>query len=280
MSEKKNTSIQDLEDRLAKRQFVYRDDDFAERVSNYLRSDQGIRNHEALTERQYTLNEAGVSTRVVNYWESKGVTEDPRDGGTGWRRFSLLDMVWLHAVERLRSFGMSMEHLRRVRESLLDLGSLNGTEGPPMTLFELYVTHALLRNVAYLLVFADGEVELAVERELQGATHMAGLADHIRIRLNDIVQEILPHADLRPKLEMPVNLTDEQLHVLVALRTGDYDSVSIKLNDGKIDRIEAREDISERRIIDILKEADFQDVTIKRRDGKEVHVSRTTINKL
>ena len=64
------------------------------------------------------------------------------------------------------------------------------------------------------------------------------------------------------------------------LRTGSYNSVTIKYRNGEMERIEAEEEVPERRIIDILKEADFQDVTIKRRDGKVVHVSRTLLKKL
>lgn len=275
-------SVKRLAERTEKKQIIHRSDAFDEAFFGYVSSEDIEWKHQTLTEKRFTLKRSDVGTRVVNHWESEGVTEDPREDGTGWRRFSILDMVWLHAVAHLRSFGMSMEKLKRARKSLASLGAGTTAEGSTITFYEFYVTQALLRVPVYLIVFEDGEAELATEQEYSaGLTPMlGGLADHVRINLNAIVQRLLPKFDLDPKIDTPLHLRDEEVHVLFMLRTGNYNSVTIKYRNGEMERIEAEEEIPERRIIDILKEADFQDVTIKRRDGKEVHVSRTVLKKL
>jgi DNA-binding transcriptional MerR regulator len=269
-------------ERTKKRQTVFRGDGFDRALFGYLNSEHAERTHQTLNEKRFTLKRSEVGTRVINHWESEGVTEDPRKGGTGWRRFSVLDLMWLHAVARLRSFGMPMEKLKRARQSLEGLPSFSLEDGPEITLYEFYVTQALLRQPVSLIVFEDGEVELLAEgHSSERITRViGGLADHVRISLNGILRKLFPKIDLAPEVDMPLNVSDEEVHVLLTLRTGNYQSVTIKYHDGEIERIEAEEEVPERRIIDILKEADFQDVTIKRRDGKEVHVSRTVLKKL
>jgi hypothetical protein len=261
---------------------VYRGDAFDEGFFDYLASDHVERIHEMLTEKRFTLKRSDVGTRVINHWESEGVTEDPREDGTGWRRFSMLDMIWLHAVARLREFGVSIEKLRRGRKSLASLGAGGLEDGPRISYFEFYVTLALSRQPVFLLVFRDGGVQLATEAEYSGgATSLiGGLADHIRLSLNEILRAVFPNIDLTPERESRISVSDEEFDVLVMLRTGDYSSVTIRYRDGELERIEAEEEVPERRVIDILKEADYQDVTIKQRDGKVVHLSRTLIKKL
>ena len=269
-------------ERAKKRQTVFRADGFDRALFGYLNSEHAELTHQTLNEKRFTLKRSEVGARVINHWESEGVTEDPREGGSGWRRFSILDMVWLHAVIRLRSFGMPMQKLKRARKSLEDLPSFSLEDGPTVTLYEFYVTQAMLRQPVSLIVFEDGEVELLAEgQSSEGITRMTGgLADHVRISLNDILRKLFPKIDLKPEIDMPMHVSDEEVHVLLMLRTGNYESVTLKYHDGEIERIEAEEEVPERRIIDILKENDFQDVTIKRRDGKEVHVGRTILKKL
>jgi DNA-binding transcriptional MerR regulator len=280
--EQREKDLRRFIERTKKRQTVFRGDGFDRALYGYMGSEHLERTHQTLNEKRFTLKRSDVGTRVINHWESQGVTEDPREGGSGWRRFSILDLVWLHAVARLRSFGMPMEKLKRARKSLEDLPSFSLKDGPTVTLYEFYVTQAMLLQPVFLIVFEDGEVELLAEgQSSEGLTRMiGGLADHVRISLNGILRKLFPKVDLTPEVDVPLHVSDEEVHVLLTLRTGNYESVTLKYRDGEIERIEAEEEVPERRIIDILKEADFQDVTIKRRDGKEVHVSRTLLKKL
>jgi len=277
-----NAQLKRTAERARKRQIVYRGDGFDEGFLDYVASDHVERVHQMLTEKRFTLKRSDVGTRVINHWEDEGVTEDPREDGTGWRRFSMLDLIWLHAVARLREFGMSIDKLRRGRKSLASLGAGKLEDSPRITYFEFYVTLALSRQLVFVLMFQDGEVQLATEVQYSGGATsiLGGLADHIRLSLNEILQAVFPNVDLVPERDSRISVSDEEFDVLLMLRTGSYNSVTIKYRNGEMERIEAEEEVPERRIIDILKEADYQDVTIKRRDGKVVHVSRTLLKKL
>jgi len=268
--------------RARKRQLVHRGDAFDDAFFSYLGSSVVEHSHQMLTEKRFTLKRTDVGTRVVNHWESEGVVEDPRENGTGWRRFSILDIVWLHSVARLREFGMPMGKLKYSRRSLASLGSGQTDEGSTVTYYEFYLTRALLRIPVSLIVFRDGEAEIATENEYGGIlTRLTGgLADHIRVDVNSILQQLFSSVDLSPKHDPSLSVTDEELDILLMLRTGNFESLTVKLKNGEIERLEAEEMIREGRIVDLLNDWDFQDLTIRRRDGENVHVSRTLLKKV
>lgn len=265
--------------RLKKKQVVHRGDAFDEAFFfDYLSSEHVERIHQVLTEKRFAPNRSDVGTRVINHWESEGIIEDPRSDGTGWRRFSILDIVWLHAVARLRSFGMSIDKLKRTRRSLESLGAGSTKEGSRITFYEFYLRLALLREPVFLIVFEDGEVELATEQEYSaGLTRLlGGLADHVRINLNSILQRLFPKLDLRPQRSTTAALTDEETKVLFLLRTGNYDSLEIKRRDGRIERIEATEEVdAAAKIEQLLSEHDFQEITVKEHEGRVARITRT-----
>lgn len=259
-----------------KKQVIHRGDAFDEAFFHYLKGPLADQAHETLNEKRFTLKKSDVSTRVANHWESEGVVEDPRPDGKGWRRFSVLDLVWLQAVARLRSFGLPIDKLRRMQKRLQDLGDGSTEAGNRISFFEFYVVRAMMRAPVYLLAFEDGGVELATEREYENAfTKMTGLADHVRISLNPIVQDFFPDKDLSPQHDPAVRLTDDEVEFFFLLRTGDYDAIKVKRKGGRIEIIEAEETVTEERIVDIMNEEDFQDIEIKRQNGKTVSVKRT-----
>jgi DNA-binding transcriptional MerR regulator len=51
----------------------------------------------------------GVTYRQINHWESKGLLTAARDtDSSGWRKFSLVDVVCLAIITELRSFGRDL----------------------------------------------------------------------------------------------------------------------------------------------------------------------------
>ena len=77
-----------------------------------------------------------------------------------------------------------------------------------------------------------------------------------------------------------VILTDGERELLSMIRTGNYETITVRSDSGRIEMLEAVENVSERRMIDILQDEEYQDVTVKRRDGKDVLIVRTIKRKL
>jgi len=58
------------------------------------------------------------SARVLNHWEKEGVIGNLRDGGRGWRKYSLLDRIWIQLVQQLRAFGYPLVNIKQLKEAL------------------------------------------------------------------------------------------------------------------------------------------------------------------
>ncbi|CAN5833682.1 hypothetical protein BH23ACT11_BH23ACT11_17700 [soil metagenome] len=258
---------------------VYRGDSFDSRLFSLLRLPIFPEILSGIREQRFTLGRSDVSSRVVNHWESESIVSDPREAGQGWRRYSLMDLVWLGAVLELRRFGVPSETLRNAHASLRGLGKSVVQPGS-LHPFEFYVIEATQRVPVFLLVFADGDVELATEHQLETAGLMAPLADHVRIGLNAIVQRLLPKLDLSPKYSPGVDVSYAELKVLLAVRHPDTVAVTVRLKDGKPAMLETERDTEGKTVEELLAEAPHADLTVKRQDGKTVHLAQILKEKL
>lgn len=264
-------------------QCVYRSDHFhAKAVYGFLEWEKRDRFHAMLTERKFPLSSTDASSRVINSWEMGGVVDDPRSDGQGWRRFNLLEVTWLHAAIRLRRFGLSIQALTRARNTMNDAwGGYQIESSSRITLFEIYLVQAMRSVPVFLIVFEDGTADLATDSQYDATSTYFRLADHVRIELNRTFQSAYPESNWAiPKFESRFPVSHDELSTIEAIKNGNFSSITLTLDNGKVKTIRATEEIAGERIIDLLKENDFQDIEIKQRDGNVVHLTRTIITKL
>ena len=260
---------------------VFRGDGFYCAVAHYLESEGGQGISELLNEKRFTTKAADVTYRIASHWEDLGLIESRKDRGKGWRKFSLLDLVWLKILVQARAFGFPTEKLLLVRASLFNRTVTAEHSKVPVSVLEVYVALAVSqRKPTYLLIFSDGNAEPVYLEQYNASLKYITLSNHIHLNLNAIIQSFCPHADLSPRYDATVEVDGDELEVLFMLRTGSYDSLTVKRRNGKIETLEAEETITERRIMDLLNEEDYQDVMIKRQDGKTVSIKRKLKRKL
>ena len=79
----------------------------------------------------------------------------------------------------------------------------------------------------------------------------------------------------REKNSFEMGLSKSEMRVLEMMRTGKYISIKLVIKNGAVDTIEGLErlDTSER-IVDMLKQHDFQNIEIKKSHGRIVCVNR------
>lgn len=262
-------------------QNVFRSDSFEVGIYEYLDSEHRDTMHQSLNEPRFPVGSTDVSSRVLHHWEEEGVADDPRTKGQGWRRYSVLEVLWLQIALRLRKFGLPVQSLIRARHTMNEAWSGMQTEGDSaITLFEIYVLHATRGIPVYLLVFEDGTADLATEGQYEVSSSLFGLGDHVRIEINRIIQDTFPGIDWPEKQsELRVSVTKDELNVLSALSSGKYESITVTLSDGKVKTIHSTEDVRGKRIHEILDTGDFQDIEIKKRDGQIVHLRRTLLTR-
>jgi|GEM_PF-3327092 len=68
--------------------------------------------------RSFVISDAGVDHRWITHWEKKGLLWDVYEQGK-WRKFHLVEMIWLKAIIKLRGFGVPLDTIKRLRDELM-----------------------------------------------------------------------------------------------------------------------------------------------------------------
>src|ERR1041385_3541880 len=108
----------------------------------YLQED-GREMSEMLNEKKFTVREIGFSYRLINTWDANGLLDIERRG-TDWRKFSVMDKVWLNIIRELRKYGISLKQILKVKQFLNWNDGLSNVEMP---LLEIYTSIAAPRKI-------------------------------------------------------------------------------------------------------------------------------------
>lgn len=263
-----------------KKVFIIRGDNFDFFVSDYFYSEEGKKISKSINDKGKRLDSIEFSYRLINHWEKHGLLSSNRPSGKGWRKYSLIDLVWTHIILELRKFGFPLEKIYRVKG---DLEWANETyDYSVFPYLEVYTILAFgFMHPVFVLVFENGETEIATFSQYKQSIELFPLQNHIRINLNNILMKIMPDKNLKPQFNQSLELSAEELELIFMIRMKNYDSIRIKTIEGKIERFEATETVeNDTRIIDILKKGDYQDIEIKQQDGKIVNIRRTIKKKV
>ena len=114
------------------------------------------------------------------------------------------------------------------------------------------------------------------------AGDLSEIDSFISVNLNRLIQRMYPDKDLAAKFQATLNLSPEEMELMLFVRTGNFETITVKRKDGKIDLIEATETLSvaDARVTKILNEQDYQTIEIKKADGKIVCIKRTIKKKV
>lgn len=222
-----------------------------------------------ITEKKYTIAATDASYRVVNHWSNVGLFEDDRLDKKGWRKFSAVDIVWVTILSKLREFGLSLDKLKNSYKTLMK---------DEEKLLEFCIFLVLMRRAMYLIVFPDGVIEVATKGALAYSESTGSLDDpsYIVINLNNCMQRTFPEKDFKPEIDLP-QLTEKEEIILSELRYGNYNEISIHLQNGQVDSLDLkRKHIGEiGKLSDMISKVSHGDFKIKKMKGKIVFVEET-----
>ena len=171
------------------------------------------------------------------------------------------------------------ESIKKVKENLVRAETDSASSFPFLEVH--FVLAFYFKEPCYLLVFPDGEALLAIHSEYDLSDRIGTIGSHIKINFNQLIQRIYPNRDLKPNYKKSIELSPEEMELMLFVRTGNFETITVKRKDGKIDFIEATETLSaDARLTEILKEQDYQNIEIKTAEGKTVCVKRTIKKKL
>lgn len=152
------------------------------------------------------------------------------------------------------------------------------------TLFLVLVHMIQYRKIYYLIIFSDNDLLIWTESESENfePADQARIAKNsqIRICLTEILKKFLTleaGAENAGRLRI---LSDQEIKILEVLRDNRYKSVTVHFKAGRMTTIELkREQLTSKRIVDILAENKYQRIEIVQHNGEIARIENIrTIN--
>ncbi|MBI2270282.1 MAG: MerR family transcriptional regulator [Bacteroidetes bacterium] len=232
-----------------------------------------------LNDRTKAIKTSVASYRQINSWDQYGLLDVIEREGSEWRKYSIMDALWLNIIYELRLLGYTIDQIKLVKESLAE-GSKKVKY--PMPLLEYCTFIALSSKLpVILMVFSDGSAMPIPYEEYKMNLINYGLKNHIHIDMNEILQRFFPDKNISPVYPLEIYLTYEEAELLSFIRMGEYERVEVRFKNKKMEIIEAVErlDVS-KRMVDILKEQKYQSIEVIKKDDVIVSIVRKVKKKI
>ncbi len=71
-----------------------------------------------LRKREFSISEAGISSRVFNFWMQKEIINIPKDYSSKWVKLNFVDYVWVCIVRDLRSIGIPTDIIKKIKDQI------------------------------------------------------------------------------------------------------------------------------------------------------------------
>lgn len=221
---------------------------------------------EALNEPQYTVGATSITYRVMTHWGQVGLLP-PKDEDLGWRRFSLIERVWIEAVKKMRTYGIPLEVIAGACDQVMR----KGRKGLGYPNLEYFVMSAWRSQAdPHIMILEDGRTDVGSMEEIELSKDAHGQS-MLLISLKQILGELGFKVKEAKKL---VYLTENEAEVLRKIRLEGNDAVSVKVAaDGKISDIQTVRTTNEKPTMrDLLEEMEKEDaygqISVSFVDGK------------
>ncbi len=224
-----------------------------------------------LTKKGDTLVNKSISSRMLNHWEELNLIDNNRENGKGWRKFSILDSVWMEIILELRNFGFPNDKILNVKNHFLNTEGKHKIKSVNQNPFlQFYVANAIAqRKQIYISVFSDGQIEFITASELSKNIKFDTIKNFISINLNELLERIYEQKfNVNSRIKL---LTEREAELLMMIRTQKFDYIKIGTKGGKPIIYEGTNILKKApRIVDLLAKGKYQDITTKQKDGKIV----------
>jgi DNA-binding transcriptional MerR regulator len=224
--------------------------------------------------RRVSVSSTSQNYRVINHWSEEGLLLKQKGRGSGWRKFSLIDILWIGIIGDLRMLGYPLDKIKTTKESLFH----RTEDGKEDTLyFELFIGRMVVKDNVLLIITPTGEADLCLDSEYINSQFFGPLpSPHIVIRLNEIFSRSVKKPELSYNSNFVISPSDKETNLLHSIMTEkDLKEVRISVKEQKMDRInyvkktQNPEDVLPY-VSKALKEGGRREILVKIEDGKAV----------
>lgn len=280
------------------------------RIGQLVTSDIIARYSEVFNKPLFSLKNTKSSYKAINDWTAYGILEDRRDKEKEWRKFSLVDLIWINLVSQLRVANYPLSKIKTLKgywyeESIiLDPKRSDG---------ELEYGFYTIKDVPYpyLTQFLFGVMLNMGREELEDIYLLISPNKYTTGYVLDKEAEKYEHVDfystpllfvygkegVKKALGMNnytiiLNLNDIFKEVLYSENSiveeyeeaikdnyleefQDYDEVTLKFRNKRLHLIEKVQILDPKTPMkDLINEGEFEDIEIKKQGGKIAYIKR------
>lgn len=255
---------------------------FDYRFSNFTQGDEKeyVEAREFLTTPQYRVSQTGETYRAINNWDEKGLLFDNDERENGWRKFSLTELVWIHCLRELRTFGFSMTALKRLRDSLFVFETLKGKSFNQLEL-AFFITEVIQKQDVMLIVDKDGRGSICLVADYEKSQIIYPLpTSYVIISINKLYGEITKQPKYSKKNTPLFVLSDKEQKILYEIAFGGVQEVKMTAKENRIHRIEFKKNIQNpdgviSKIREEIKDGKRKRISIEVQDGKIIAMENT-----
>ena len=241
---------------------------------------------QSLRERNKSTNQTPLSFRIINSWTSSGILDDERKKPQGWRKFSTMDIILMTILIELRKFGLSIEKLKQVKNSLY-LPAQESNNPNAITRLEF----ALLRSKTsiedgntYLLIDSNGNTGVITERDIAlNRTTNNIPASYIYINFNKVEKEILKDKTMQIWDEDTFWLYNSEWNLIKNIRLADDKrEITVKTNKNRINLVEksfASKPKDTESLHNLINKIGYGQINLTIKDGKVSYLQGKTQKK-
>lgn len=190
---------------------------------DYLNNEIKNEIHSFFNSKQYQISNKEFSYRIINHWEKNNLITSSRREGSGWRKYSIMDKIWLYIIREMRNFEISLKMIQKVKSSLTQ----KKKDAIFFPLLEYYIAQAMLNRPVFLMIFTNGQAHPVTEREFQMNRELSSSHNHLQINLNQIVQKIFPWMDLKVNYKGNSDLNFEEKRAILLLKMGNFKELEL-----------------------------------------------------
>ncbi len=254
---------------------TFRGHTFVSNLDKLLDSQQALKNLEILSRRNCGSKIDSLSYRTLHHWDSIGLIECERESNSGWRRFNLIEALWVYVIIKFRAMGVSLDSIVKAKPIFFE--KIPGTD---LKFFDYYLVAALYFKTPVFFVNPPEEPsEFLSYEEMISAMEVGLLQDCILIHLNPLMNKIFKKIKVESKVPFKRTVTPEQNKVCELLEQEDFDSIKLTKIDGKISNIEIEKGFSRDVQYEEIRK-DQIDAVISTRIQNGLHVSTKLVKRV
>jgi len=249
-------------------------------IQDFFNSEVNEAISDTVNEKVLTNQYTETGSRVMNLWIKDGLLDDDRAELQRRHKFSMLESIWISIIEELRDMGYSKEKIKKVKDQLLI--SIDGISSRyPYLEFHL-ICSILYKRPYFILIDKDGNANIVGLDNYIAILQTENFPGHLVFSMETLFKKLTLKIDQSKWTFTEIfKLSKEELELLAFIKMNDFQTVKVVKRNGEIDRLEGVERIaSEKKIVDILNDGDYQNIELKQVDGKVVCIHRTVKRKI